>query len=121
MGVQGLWPLLEPVGRRVNIEALTNKRLAVGVSQSQLSCSLTSVTSRFCTKYLICRAVDASIWLVQFIKAMRNEKGEMLHNAHLLGFFRRICRLLFHRIRPVFVFDGATPALKKRTTIARRR
>lgn len=36
MGVQGLWPLLEPVGRRVNIEALTNKRLAVGWSQSQL-------------------------------------------------------------------------------------
>ena len=32
MGVQGLWPLLEPVGRRVNIEALTNKRLAVGAS-----------------------------------------------------------------------------------------
>lgn len=30
MGVQGLWVLLEPVGRRVNIEALTNKRLAVG-------------------------------------------------------------------------------------------
>ena len=30
MGVQGLWSLLEPVGRRVNIEALTNKRLAVG-------------------------------------------------------------------------------------------
>lgn len=33
MGVQGLWPLLEPVGRRVNIEALTNKRLAVGDSR----------------------------------------------------------------------------------------
>jgi hypothetical protein len=31
------------------------------------------------------------------------------------------CRLLFHRIRPVFVFDGATPALKKQTTAARRR
>ena len=30
MGVHGLWPLLEPVGRRVNIEALTNKKLAVG-------------------------------------------------------------------------------------------
>ena len=30
MGVQGLWVLLEPVGRRVNIEALTNKRLAIG-------------------------------------------------------------------------------------------
>ena len=30
-------------------------------------------------------------------------------------------RLLFHRVRPVFVFDGATPPLKRRTTIARRR
>lgn len=30
MGVQGLWPLLEPVGRRVNIDALANKKLAVG-------------------------------------------------------------------------------------------
>lgn len=80
-----------------------------------------TVTRRNVDRNVICRAADASIWLVQFIKAMRNEKGEMLHNAHLLGFFRRICRLLFHRIRPVFVFDGATPALKKRTTIARRR
>lgn len=30
MGVHGLWQLLEPVGRRVNIEAIANKRLAVG-------------------------------------------------------------------------------------------
>jgi hypothetical protein len=30
MGVQSLWTLLEPCGRRVNIEALTNKKLAVG-------------------------------------------------------------------------------------------
>ena len=30
MGVKGLWPLLEPVGRRISIEALANKRLAVG-------------------------------------------------------------------------------------------
>lgn len=120
MGVQGLWPLLEPVGRRVNIEALTNKRLAVGMYWSH-TVVLGDVRERGCRKPLICCAADASIWLVQFIKAMRNEKGEMLHNAHLLGFFRRICRLLFHRIRPVFVFDGATPALKKRTTIARRR
>lgn len=40
MGVKGLWPLLEPMGRRVNIESLAGKRLAV----------------------------DASIWLVQFLK-----------------------------------------------------
>ena len=93
MGVKNLWSLLEPTGRRVNIESLGGKRVAV----------------------------DASIWLVQFIKAMRDERGDMLHNAHLMGFFRRICRLLYHRISPIFVFDGSTPALKRRTTAARRR
>lgn len=38
------------------------------------------------------RAADASVWLFQFIKAMRDERGELIKNAHLLGFFRRICR-----------------------------
>ena len=38
MGVKGLWPLLEPVGRRVNIEALTNKRLAVGMTFYPYAC-----------------------------------------------------------------------------------
>nr|VDD38674.1 unnamed protein product [Brassica oleracea] len=93
MGVQGLWELLAPVGRRVSVETLAGKRLAI----------------------------DASIWMVQFIKAMRDEKGDMVQNAHLIGFFRRICKLLFLRTKPVFVFDGGTPALKRRTVIARRR
>ncbi|KAF9663469.1 hypothetical protein SADUNF_Sadunf17G0053700 [Salix dunnii] len=93
MGVQGLWDLLAPVGRRVSVETLAGKKLAI----------------------------DASIWLVQFMKAMRDDKGEMVRNAHLLGFFRRICKLLYLRTKPVFVFDGATPALKRRTIIARRR
>jgi DNA excision repair protein ERCC-5 len=30
MGVHGLWTLLEPVGRRIDIQAIANKRLAVG-------------------------------------------------------------------------------------------
>ncbi|CAD5192643.1 unnamed protein product [Musa acuminata subsp. malaccensis] len=52
---------------------------------------------------------------------MRADKGEMVRNAHLLSFFRRICKLLFLRTKPVFVFDGATPALKRRTVAGRRR
>ncbi|KAK2661838.1 hypothetical protein Ddye_000412 [Dipteronia dyeriana] len=93
MGVHGLWDLLAPVGRRVSVETLAGKKLAI----------------------------DASIWMVQFMKAMRDDKGEMVRNAHLLGFFRRICKLLYLKTKPVFVFDGATPALKRRTVIARRR
>ncbi|CAI5965091.1 unnamed protein product, partial [Closterium sp. NIES-64] len=48
-------------------------------------------------------AVDASIWLVQFLKAMRDDRGELLPGAHLLGFLRRVCKLLFLRIRPLIV------------------
>eukprot|EP00850_Spirogloea_muscicola_P005054 SM000022S07268 [mRNA] locus=s22:846212:846478:- [translate_table: standard] len=55
------------------------------------------------------------------MKAMRDGHGEMIRNAHLLGFLRRIVKLLFLKARPVFVFDGGTPALKRRTVLARRR
>jgi DNA excision repair protein ERCC-5 len=64
---------------------------------------------------------DASIWIYQFLNSMRDEDGNFIKYGHLLGVFRRICRLLFNRIRPVFVFDGATPALKRLTIAARRR
>ena len=92
MGVNGLWKAVEPVGRRVDIATLRGRVLAV----------------------------DVSIWLVQFIKAMRDEVGNTLPNAHILGMLRRICKLLFHRIRPIFVFDGGAPALKKRVVAERR-
>ncbi|OCB85329.1 PIN domain-like protein [Sanghuangporus baumii] len=51
---------------------------------------------------------------------MRDKEGRGLVNAHVLGFLRRICKLLFHGIKPVFVFDGGAPALK-RMTIAERK
>ena len=92
MGVHGLWNLLAPCARRTSVDALARKRLAV----------------------------DASIWLIQFVKAMRDDSGEMMRNAPLLGLFRRLCKLLYLRVRPVLVFDGATPVLKRRT-VARRR
>ncbi|KAI8052052.1 hypothetical protein BDF22DRAFT_633996 [Syncephalis plumigaleata] len=93
MGVKDLWQLLEPAGRKVNMESLQGKRLAI----------------------------DASIWLHQFLKAMQDKEGKALANAHLLGFFPRICKLLYHNVKPVFVFDGATPELKRRTIMQRKR
>lgn len=94
MGVKGLWKLLLPIGRRISIETLAGKTLAI----------------------------DASIWLTQFLKAMRDpETGKLVRSAHLIGFFRRICRLKFHRIRPVFVFDGATPEIKRAEVLRRKR
>ena len=73
MGVSNLWTLLAPCGRRRPIESVARLRLAV----------------------------DASIWLVQFAKAMRDERtGEMLRNAPLLGLFRRLCKLLYLKARP---------------------
>ena len=94
MGVKGLWELLSPCGHRVNVEQLGGQTVAV----------------------------DVSIWLYQFMAAMRDGRtGEVQPNAPCLGVFRRCLKLLFHGVRPVFVFDGATPALKKRTVTARRR
>lgn len=87
MGVIGLWSILDAGARPVRLEALAKKRLAV----------------------------DASIWIYQFLKAVRDKEGNVLKNAHVVGFFRRICKLLFHGIQPIFVFDGKAPLLKRQT------
>ncbi|KAI5269310.1 Dna Repair Protein Complementing Xp-G Cells [Manis pentadactyla] len=92
MGVQGLWKLLECSGRPVSPEALEGKVLAV----------------------------DISIWLNQALKGVRDRHGNSIENAHLLTLFHRLCKLLFFRIRPVFVFDGDSPLLKKQTLAKRR-
>ncbi|CAG8784023.1 17200_t:CDS:2, partial [Acaulospora morrowiae] len=52
---------------------------------------------------------------------MRDQDGNALKNAHFLGFFRRICKLLFFNIKPVFVFDGGAPELKRATLTERRK
>ncbi|XP_063193354.1 DNA excision repair protein ERCC-5 isoform X2 [Chroicocephalus ridibundus] len=92
MGVQGLWKLLECAGRPINPETLEGKILAV----------------------------DISIWLNQAIKGARDRRGNSVQNAHLLTLFHRLCKLLFFRIRPVFVFDGEAPLLKRQTLAKRR-
>lgn len=93
MGVQGLWQVLHPCARPTNLATLNRKRLAV----------------------------DASIWIYQFLKAVRDKEGNALRNSHVVGFFRRICKLLWFGIKPVFVFDGGAPALKRATLQGRRR
>ncbi|RXG50130.1 hypothetical protein VDGE_00986 [Verticillium dahliae] len=93
MGVNGLWTVLQPCARPTNLATLNRKRLAV----------------------------DASIWIYQFLKAVRDKEGNALRNSHVVGFFRRICKLLWFGIRPVFVFDGGAPALKRQTIQGRKR
>ncbi|KAG4303878.1 hypothetical protein PORY_002732 [Pneumocystis oryctolagi] len=85
MGVNKLWSILEKASRLVRLETLSGKILAV----------------------------DASIWIYQFFKAFRDKEGNYISNGHILGFFRRICKLLFFGIKPIFVFDGNVPFLKK--------
>uniref|UniRef100_A0A8C7KMX4 Excision repair cross-complementation group 5 n=1 Tax=Oncorhynchus kisutch TaxID=8019 RepID=A0A8C7KMX4_ONCKI len=92
MGVHGLWKLLETTGKPINPETLEGKILAV----------------------------DISIWLNQAVKGVRDREGNSVQNAHLLTLFHRLCKLLFFRIRPVFVFDGDAPLIKKQTLAIRR-
>ncbi|EDK46318.1 conserved hypothetical protein [Lodderomyces elongisporus NRRL YB-4239] len=92
MGVQSLWDIVGPSARPVRLEALSRKKLAV----------------------------DASIWIYQFLKAVRDKEGNALQSSHIVGFFRRICKLLFFGIRPIFVFDGGVPVLKKQTIAERK-
>eukprot|EP00918_Siedleckia_nematoides_P104628 GHVU01228374.1.p2 GENE.GHVU01228374.1~~GHVU01228374.1.p2 ORF type:complete len:149 (+),score=17.73 GHVU01228374.1:103-549(+) len=92
MGITGLWDIVAPAGEYVRLESL-----------------------RGCTV-----AVDASVWLVQFMKALRGPDGSLPRGAHLIGFFRRICKLLYYDVKPIFIFDGPAPPLKQRTLVARR-
>jgi len=64
------------------------------------------------------RSADVSIWLHQAMKGFQDRKGSPLPNAHLLGIFHRVCKLLYYRIKPVFVFDGGVPVLKKSTIVS---
>ncbi|KAL1124476.1 hypothetical protein AAG570_001102 [Ranatra chinensis] len=129
MGVKGLWQLIDSAGKPVPVESLENRILAVVAIPDHIvvpSC-------RGAPDGVVVRISDynakgpgfnssrnVSIWLHQLVKGFSEgsapSKGG---NAHLLGLFRRICKLLYFRIRPVFVFDGGVPALKRKTIAAR--
>ena len=110
MGVKGLWRLLLPIGRRISIETLEGQILAI----------------------------DASIWLTQFLTvAARQREQDLLGDGsssygnsgggkaysydYLVGFLRRLCKLRYQGVRPVLVFDGETPEIKKREIRERNR
>ncbi|XP_033210006.1 DNA repair protein complementing XP-G cells homolog isoform X1 [Belonocnema kinseyi] len=93
MGVLGLWRLLDPTGKPVPVETLEGKVLAI----------------------------DISIWIHQVLQGYQDRRGDSVPNAHLLGLFHRICKLLYFKIKPVFVFDGGVPMLKKNTIVSRRK
>ncbi|KAH8741752.1 RAD2 [Cryptosporidium ryanae] len=92
MGVKGLWDIVSPSGIRVKPESLEGQTLAI----------------------------DASIWLKQFLIGIKDGEGNIPRGVHLLGFFKRICKLLYYGILPVVVFDGVPPDIKKRTLEQRR-
>lgn len=52
------------------------------------------------------------------VKGYQDAKGAPLPNAHLMGLFQRLCKLLYFRIKPVFVFDGGFPELKRETIVS---
>jgi 5'-3' exonuclease len=95
MGVKGLWTILEPAGEPVAQSTLRGHRLAV----------------------------DASIWMYQLTKALPDASTGTTSGYNplvLAGLLKRILKLMHFGIRPVFVFDGATPELKATTVRDRR-
>lgn len=61
---------------------------------------------------------DISIWIHQVIQGYQDRRGNAVPNAHLIGLFNRICKLMYFKIKPVFVFDGGVPLLKKNTIVS---
>lgn len=72
-------------------------------------------------------AVDAMNVLYQFLSIIRQRDGTPLKDSdgnvtsHLSGLFYRNIGLLQSNIRPVYVFDGAAPDLKKKETAKRKK
>lgn len=66
-------------------------------------------------------AIDAYNTIYQFLSAIRQRDGALLTDSsgnpisHLTGLFSRTSKLRDSNIRPVFVFDGKPPEMKRNT------
>jgi flap endonuclease-1 len=71
-------------------------------------------------------AVDAFLWLHQFLSIIRQPDGTPLKDSkgrvtsHLSGVFYRSAKLLEKNIKLIWVFDGIRPDFKASTTMERR-
>ena len=71
-------------------------------------------------------AIDAYNALYQFLSTIRQPNGEPFTSpdgritSHLIGLFYRTVSLVELGIKPVYVFDGKPPELKKKTLEKRR-
>ncbi|EUD66852.1 DNA excision repair protein ERCC-5 [Plasmodium inui San Antonio 1] len=119
MGVKGLWSIVAPVGVRVNPEIFTGKRIAIDVS-----IWLYELTYANNLKVLRNGGVDNmsifnDLWM-DFSENMSSDiRPDNLKKVHLYFFFLRICKLLYYNIRPIFIFDGTPPELKRKTIFQR--
>ena len=104
MGVQGLWQILEPTAQPVNLESLEGKRLAVGKFWN------------FIYGFHLFLS-DISLWLHQAAHGFSAHGGDT-RSPHLVLLINRIAKLVFFKIRPVFVFDGdKIPVFKKHVLV----
>ena len=64
--------------------------------------------------------IDSFNILFQFLTTIRSREGNLLTDSkgnvtsHLIGLFSRTANFMQHGIKPVFVFDGVHPELKKK-------
>lgn len=71
-------------------------------------------------------AIDASLLLYQFVIAIRNNGSDLTDNkgnstSHLYAIFIKTIKFLENGIKPVYVFDGKPPELKKNVLRNRRK
>ncbi|KAI4840472.1 DNA repair protein RAD2 [Plasmodium brasilianum] len=119
MGVKGLWSIVSPVGVRVNPEIFTGKRIAIDVSIWLYELTYANNMKVLRNNSFDHLGIFNDLWL-DFSENMNNEiKTDSLKKAHLYFFFLRICKLLYYNIRPIFVFDGNPPELKRKTIFQR--
>jgi len=71
-------------------------------------------------------AIDSFNWIYQFLSIIRQKDGEPLRDSsgrvtsHLSGLLYRTINLLEFGIKPIYVFDGEPPEMKRKTGEQRR-